>query len=98
MILEKGRVCLKLAGREAGKYCVVVEPLDESFVMITGPKSVTHVRRRKCNVVQLEPTTEILEIGSGEDSEVEAAWKSSGLLKKFYIELPKPKTKPAKKE
>ncbi|MBU3896752.1 MAG: 50S ribosomal protein L14e [Nanoarchaeota archaeon] len=96
MILEKGRICLKVAGREAGKYCVVVAPIDESFVMITGPKSVTRVKRRKCNIVQLEPISEKFDLKSGEDSEIESAWKSSGLIKKLEIELPKQKTKPAK--
>jgi len=96
MILEKGRICLKLAGREAGKYCVVVEPLDEAFVMITGPKSVTRIKRRKCNIVQLEPTSEKFELSSFEDSAIETAWKNSGLLEKLKIELPKPKAKPAK--
>ena len=25
-VLELGRVCMKVAGREAGKYCVVIKP------------------------------------------------------------------------
>ena len=62
MILDKGRVCLKIAGREAGKYCVIVEPVDESFVLITGPKSITRIKRRKCNIEHLEPTSEMLKI------------------------------------
>jgi len=47
MMLEKGRICLKIAGREAGKYCVVVEPQNTSFVLITGPKTITRIKRRK---------------------------------------------------
>ncbi|MEM5790964.1 MAG: 50S ribosomal protein L14e, partial [Candidatus Aenigmatarchaeota archaeon] len=43
MPLEVGRVCLKIAGREAGKYCVVLKKIDDNFVLITGPKSLTGV-------------------------------------------------------
>ncbi len=93
MIFEKGRVCLKIAGREAGKYCVVVEPLKESFVMITGPKSVTRIKRRKCNIEHLEPTQEKFELSSGDDADVEAAWKESGLMDTLGIEAPKKKQK-----
>lgn len=93
MILEKGRICLKIAGREAGKYCVVVEPVDESFVMVTGPKIITRIKRRKCNILHLEPTSEKLDLKTGDDSEVENAWKSSGFIEKFSIELPKLKQK-----
>lgn len=50
-IFELGRVCIKIAGREAGRHCAVVEAIDENFVVVSGPA----VRRRKCNVAHLEP-------------------------------------------
>ncbi|MCD6477374.1 MAG: 50S ribosomal protein L14e [Candidatus Aenigmarchaeota archaeon] len=89
MMLEKGRICLKIAGREAGKYCVVVEPQNTSFVLITGPKTITRIKRRKCNVLHLEPTEHKLDIGSGTDLEIENAWKNSGLIEKLNIKLPR---------
>ena len=90
-MMEVGRVCLKIAGREAGKYCVIVENLDNSFVMITGPKSVTRIKRRKCNIVHLEPTQDKFDISEkADDQAVEKAWKTSKLLEKFNISL-KPK-------
>jgi large subunit ribosomal protein L14e len=46
-----GTVCVKIAGRDAGKKCVVVEELKDGFVTIEGA-----TRRRKCNVRHLEPT------------------------------------------
>ena len=64
-MLEKGRVCLKISGREADKYCVVVEPQDNTFVLITGPKTVTRVKRRKVNVLHIEPTEHVLDIAGG---------------------------------
>jgi large subunit ribosomal protein L14e len=71
---EVGRVCVKLLGRETGKKCVIVDVVDKNFVLITGPKSVTGVRRRRTNVDHLEPTTETVELKKGAaDEEVEKA-------------------------
>ncbi|HUK50699.1 MAG TPA: 50S ribosomal protein L14e [Terriglobales bacterium] len=72
--IEVGRVCVKLLGREAGKKCVVVDVVDKNFVLITGPKSVTGVRRRRTNVDHLEPTAEQVEVKKGAaDDDVEKA-------------------------
>lgn len=98
MILEKGRICLKTAGREAGKYCVIIGAEDETFVIVTGPKVITRVKRRKCNILQLEPTEHMLDINSGSDADVESAWKSSGLIEQLNIELPKFRTVPKTKK
>ncbi|HDI12670.1 MAG TPA: 50S ribosomal protein L14e, partial [Hadesarchaea archaeon] len=46
MVVDVGRVCVKIAGHEAGKRCVVVEVLDDTFVVVSGPK----VKRRRCNI------------------------------------------------
>ena len=35
-MLEVGRLCIKLAGRDAGKKAVVVENIDSNFVLIDG--------------------------------------------------------------
>jgi large subunit ribosomal protein L14e len=89
---EVGRVCVKLLGREAGKKCVVVDVVDKNFVLITGPKSVTGVRRRRTNVDHLEPTTEQIELKKGAtDDEVEKAL-TKGKKTKFMKEsaLPTP--------
>ena len=71
---EVGRVCVKLLGRETGKKCVIVDVVDKNFVLVTGPKSVTGIRRRRTNVDHLEPTAEIVELKKGAaDDEVEKA-------------------------
>ncbi|MEM5814536.1 MAG: hypothetical protein QXD77_01855 [Candidatus Aenigmatarchaeota archaeon] len=88
MLIEKGRVCLKIAGREAGKYCVVLEQPKEGFVTIAGPKTVTGVKRRKCSVFHIEPTENMIEVGGSTDSELESAWKGSGLIEKLGITVP----------
>jgi large subunit ribosomal protein L14e len=72
--IEVGRICVKLSGRETGKKCVVVDVVDKNFALITGPKGVSGVRRRRTNVDHLEPTPEMVELKKGAaDDEVEKA-------------------------
>ncbi|MGA3406375.1 MAG: 50S ribosomal protein L14e [Candidatus Bathyarchaeia archaeon] len=72
--IEVGRICVKLLGREAGKKCVIVDVVDKNFALITGPKAVTGVRRRRTNVDHLESTAETVEVKKGAtDDEVEKA-------------------------
>ena len=78
---EVGRICVKLSGREAGKKCVVVDLADKSFVLITGPKEVTGVRRRRVNINHIEPMQETIEIKRGaSDKDVADALKSAKKL------------------
>jgi large subunit ribosomal protein L14e len=63
--IEVGRICVKLNGREAGHKCVIVDVIDKNFVLITGPKKLTGVRRRRTNVKHLEPTEDTIEIKKG---------------------------------
>ncbi len=99
MILEAGRICLKIAGREAGSYCVVLQPQDSKFVLVSGPKAITRVRRRKCSIFHLEPINEKLNISeSADDSALENAWRESGLVEKLKIEVPKKRTKQKKED
>ena len=91
---EVGRVCVKLSGRETGKKCVVVDVVDKNFVLVTGPKSVTGIRRRRTNVDHLEPTAEVVELKKGAaDDEVERAL-TKGKKTKFMKEEVLP-SKPA---
>ena len=36
--VEVGRICVKKAGRESGKKCVIVDVMDKSFVLVTDLK------------------------------------------------------------
>ena len=58
--MEIGQICVKLAGRDAGKKCVIVDILDSHFVLIDGS-----TRRRKCNMLHLEPLKETIELKKG---------------------------------
>jgi large subunit ribosomal protein L14e len=92
--LDIGRVCIKTVGREAGKYAIVLKKMTDekskdSFVLITGPKLLTDVKRRRCNVEHLEPTQYILEIKEdANDEEVIEAYKKANLITKFDLKLP----------
>ena len=80
-VLEIGRICVKTCGREAGRKCVIVDIIDKNFVLVTGPKSLTGVRRRRVNVRHIEPTEFKIDIRRGaSDDEVLEALKSSGML------------------
>ncbi|RLE63393.1 MAG: 50S ribosomal protein L14e [Thermoprotei archaeon] len=79
--IEIGRICLKIAGREAGRKCVIVDIIDENFVLVTGPKSISGVKRRRANIKHLIPTDRKVNISKGAtDEEVYKALESEGLL------------------
>jgi len=79
--IEVGRICVKVSGREAGRKCVIVDVVDKSFVLITGPKEVTGIRRRRANVNHVEPLKDKVEIKRGaSDEEISEALKTSGKL------------------
>ncbi len=89
--MEIGRVCVKIAGRDAGTRCVIVKVLDNTFVMIDG-----EARARKCNMRHLEPTATLLEISEGAShAKVISALKDAGIEPK---EWKKAEKKTAKSE
>ncbi len=72
--MEIGSVCVKMAGREAGAKCVVVDEVDKNFVVVDSPQ----VKRRRCNIRHLVPTGERIEIKNGASAEqVEKALKKA---------------------
>jgi large subunit ribosomal protein L14e len=87
--METGRVCMKIAGREAGKYCVVVKKMNDAFVEVTGPKILTGVKRRRANIEHLEPLEYVLQINdSASDEDVVAALEKAGLVTKLGLKKP----------
>ena len=86
---EIGRVCMKIAGRETGKYCVVLKKVNEAFVEVTGPKMLTGVKRRKANVDHLEALPYTVQINEGSvDEEVIQALEKAGLITKLGLKRP----------
>jgi len=92
-MIEIGRLCMKIAGRDAGKKCVIIDVLDSTFVLIDG-----ETRRRKCNILHLEPLKNNLEIKKNASHEdIKKAFE--GLEIKIIDTKPKEKTKkPVKKK
>jgi large subunit ribosomal protein L14e len=77
--IEVGRICVKTLGREAGKKCVIVDIVDKNFVLITGPKTITGIKRRRANINHLEPTNEKIEMKKGAtDEEIVEELKNTG--------------------
>ncbi|MEM1990643.1 MAG: 50S ribosomal protein L14e [Candidatus Bathyarchaeia archaeon] len=82
--IEIGRICVKVRGRESGRRCVILDIIDKNFVLITGPKNVTGVRRRRVNINHLKPTEKVLKVRRGaSDEEVYKALVESGMLEEY---------------
>jgi len=82
--IEVGRVCVKVAGRESGRKCVIVDVMDKSFVLVTGPKKVTGVKRRRVNINHVAPLEDILQIKRGaSDEEVTQMLEAAGKLEEM---------------
>ncbi|WP_424355361.1 50S ribosomal protein L14e [Methanobacterium sp. MBAC-LM] len=64
--IEVGRVCVKIAGREAGEKCVIVEVIDDKFVEIVG----LNIKNKRCNIKHLEPVDQTIEIKSDDVEEI----------------------------
>lgn len=82
--IEVGRICIKQIGRENGKKCVIIDVMDKSFVLVTGPKKVTGIKRRRVNINHIMPLQEKIEVKRGaSDEEVAQALETSGKLKEM---------------
>lgn len=75
MLFEIGRVAVKIAGRDSKKYCIVVDKLDDNYVLVDG-----ETRRKKVNIKHLEPLDIVVKIKKNANSEdVMNALKESGI-------------------
>ena len=85
--MEIGRLCVKIAGKDAGKKVVVVDKVNHSYVLIDG-----NVKRRKCNIKHLEPLHSLLKIEKGISTEsLLKIMKENGIEVKEKKESKKPK-------
>jgi ribosomal protein L14E/L6E/L27E len=80
--LDPGTVCVKLAGRDAGKLYVVVQPSAGGFVTVSSGD-----RERRCNVRHLEATGDRLDPAALSSAEAIAA-ALSGLAIEPRVEKP----------
>ena len=71
MLFDIGRVCEKTTGKEKGKRCVVVDVIDQKYVLVDG-----NVKRRRVNINHLQPLDLVVKIEKGaKTAEVKAALK-----------------------
>ena len=58
--------------------------MDKSFVLVTGPKKVTGIKRRRVNINHIMPLEERIEVKRGaSDDEVSQALEAAGKLKEM---------------
>lgn len=92
-MIEIGRLCVKTAGRDSGKKCLIVEIIDDKYVLIDGL-----TRRRICNIAHLEPTEKVLKIKEkASHDEAIKALEKEGIKVKEKIIVRKPKEAETKK-
>lgn len=87
---EIGRIVVKTSGREASRKCVIVSIVDKNFVIVTGPKSLTGVKRRRLNISHLAFTPYKINIREGaSDEEVLKALEEARLVEymREYIRI-----------
>ena len=84
--MKIGQLCMKIAGRDAGKKCVVISAMEkDNLVVIDG-----ETRRKKCNVAHLEPLKQSFKIKeNASHSEIVDLFK-----KELKITLKEKKAKP----
>ncbi|MEM4259663.1 MAG: 50S ribosomal protein L14e [Candidatus Woesearchaeota archaeon] len=74
-MMEVGRLCVKIAGRDSNKKCVIIDKIDSNYVLIDGL-----TRRKKVNVKHLEPLADVVDIKKGAShSDVVKVFKELGL-------------------
>jgi len=82
--IEVGRICVKQVGRENSKKCVVIDVMDKSFVLVTGPKKITGIKRRRVNINHIMPLQDKIEVKRGaSDEEVAQVLEAKGKLQEM---------------
>lgn len=70
-----GRVCIKLAGRDSGKHCVILSEAKNNKVLIDG-----ETRRKEVNLLHLEPLETTLDLkANASHADVQTAFKKLNL-------------------
>ena len=84
--IEVGRICVKQGGRECCTKCVIIDVMDKSFVLVTGPKKLTGVKRRRANINHLMPLEDKIDVKRGaSDDEVTQAIEAAGLTEEITL-------------
>ena len=85
-IFDVGRICIKTYGKEIGEKCVIIDVIDKSFVLVTGPKKLSKLKKRRSNVKHLEATETAINIKQGaSDEEIISALTDAGKLEEMKV-------------
>ena len=77
-MIQIGRLVVKTAGRDAGKKGVIIDILDDKFVIVDG-----EVRRRKVNVMHIEPLAQVIDVKkNASHEEIKKSLDEIGLKKR----------------
>jgi len=91
-MIEIGRMVVKTAGRDARKQAVIVEIVEDNYVIIDG-----QTRRKKCNIKHLEPLDKKIDIQKGANhTTIITEFKKLGI--EIKETKPKEKTQRPKKQ
>lgn len=86
--IETGRLVIKTHGRDAGKIGVIVDIIDDNYVLLDG-----QVRRKKCNLKHFETLDKKIKIKPKAPTDT-----IINELKSLGIEVTKSKSKPKKEK
>ncbi len=85
--IEPGRVVVKTAGREALMKAVIVDLIDQNFVLISGA-GASPVKRRRCNLKHIRPLDLIVSIKRGaKDEDILKAIEKAKILNEVKTPL-----------
>ncbi|MHA1225738.1 MAG: 50S ribosomal protein L14e [Candidatus Hodarchaeales archaeon] len=85
--IEVGRVVVKTAGREALQKAVIVDLVDQNFVLISGA-GISPVKRRRCNIKHLRPLEISVSIKRGaKDEDIQKAIEKANMTKEIKTPL-----------
>lgn len=56
-MVEIGQLAYKIAGRDSGNFCVVIDKIDPTYVLVDG-----NVRKKKCNIKHLEFLDKVIKV------------------------------------
>ena len=78
--IEVGRVIVKTSGREALMKGVIIDLVDQNFVLVSGA-GVSPLKRRRCNIKHLRPLEHVIEIKRGaKEADIQKAIEKANIV------------------
>jgi len=67
---------------------VIVDLIDDNFALVTGPKEISGVKRRRANIKHLIPLEDTVKVSKGaSDDEVKRALEAEGKLNFMKVKV-----------